>query len=295
MNWLVAIPAWGQRCLDIFEKATLPAALAAAKYSNSQIRFLIHTDNPARLALSMKGCEVEFRPVPVAGRDPHHKLGHANREAIAKAAPGECLAFINADMPGSTEIFGAAEQRFNEGKRLIMMAGTRTIGGIPPAGARSADLLRWSVQHAHPAMTECIFGIGRSKMCSTVYFRRGEDVICHAWHQHPFALLMDRKVEFAGVTTDRDLQDNYKRDEIHLVTDANESSFAEVSPPERVFGLGPAPMNISTILAWATKHNASSPHHAWFFEHPIAICGDGGDIGDRAVVNSVLKEFRARA
>lgn len=294
MKWLVGIPAWGQRCLDIFEKATLPATLAAAKHANSQVRFLVHTDNSARLARAMKGCEVEFRPVPAAGRDPHHKLGHANREAIAKAQSGECLAFINADMTGSIEIFGAAEKRFAEGKRLIMMAGTRTIGGVPPAGARSAELLRWSMQHAHPATRECVFGVGRSKMCSTVYFRRGDDVVCHAWHQHPFALLVDRKIAFHGVTTDRDLQDNYKLEEIHLVTDANESSFAEVSPPERVFELGSVPMNINAILAWATKHNASSPHHAWFFGHAIAICGDGADIGDRAIVDCVLKEFRAR-
>ncbi len=53
----------------------------------------------------------------------------ANREALELAEPGEAVAFINADMVCSREIFAASERRFAEGKRLIMMAASRTLGG----------------------------------------------------------------------------------------------------------------------------------------------------------------------
>jgi hypothetical protein len=286
MNWLVVIPAWGPRCLATFERGALPAILAATP-ATMPLRFLVHTDNANRLRASMTGLDVEFRDVP-QGRDPHHRLGAAHREGIAAAKTGEAIAFVNADMVGSVEIFAAAERRFAQGKRLIMMGGTRTIGALAPHSLRSAELLRWSMKHAHPATLECVFGTGHSPMCSTVYFRRGDDVVLHAFHLHPFALLVDRPLSFAGATIDRDLQDNYSRDEIHVVTDANEAAFAEMSPPDRLFGHQHLPMSMETIARWMPG-NASSELHYWFFEHAIAICGDGGDIGDRGVVRDVLR------
>ena len=44
---------------------------------------------------------------------------------------GEAVAFINADMVPSREVFAAAERRFSEGKRLIICSSLRTL--IAPA------------------------------------------------------------------------------------------------------------------------------------------------------------------
>jgi hypothetical protein len=295
MNWLAVIPAWGARCVDAFINSTLPATIIAAKHSGSRVRFMIHTDQRERVQAAMLPWldNVIFRPVPLEGREPHHKLGFAHREGIAFAEFGECIAFINADMPGSIEIFEAAERRFREGKKLIIMAGTRTLGGVPPVGAKSADLLRWTMANPHPTTNESVFGAGRSMMASTIYFKRGDNVICHAFHLHPFAVFVDRSLSFQGITIDRDLQDNYRQDEIHVITDANEASFAELSPPEKVIRLDSRPMDASTILKWADRRNVSSPLHVWFFQQPIAICGNGTDIGDRAIVADIVRRFNA--
>lgn len=295
MNWLAVIPAWGARCVDAFINSTLPATIIAAKYSGSRVRFMIHTDQHERVQAAMLPWldRVTFRPVPVEGLHPHHKLGFAHREGIAFAEFGECIAFINADMPGSIEIFSAAEKRFREGKNLIIMAGTRTLGGVPPVGAKSADLLRWTMANAHPTTNENVFGVGRSAMNSTVYFKRGDNVICHAWHLHPFAVFVDRTLSFQGITIDRDLQDNYRQDEIHVITGANEASFAELSPPELVSRLDRRPIDANMIVKWADRNNVSSPLHVWFFQQPITICGTGADIGDRAIVSDIVRRFHA--
>ena len=228
------MPAWGERCISAMESVTLAATQQSARHCGAELRFIIHTDQPDRLAKRMPGLEVEFLPVP-PGSEPHGKLGNAHRQALRAVRPGECLAFINADMICSIELFGVAERHFRLGKRIIMMTGTRTIGARPPVGARSADLLRWSIQHAHPSTTECFFGIGHSKTTSMIYFRRDTDIDLHAFHLHPFAVMADRPIVFSGVTVDSDLQDNFREREIHIITSADEASFAEMSPPERLF------------------------------------------------------------
>ena len=291
MKWLVTIPAWGDRCIKGLQIA-VAAARCSADRCGSQLRFIVHTDDAWRVGLVMKGLETEILPVP-PGSEPHGKLGNAHRQAIRHVRNGECIAFINADMVCSQELFGVAEKYFTAGKRLIMMTGTRTIGGIPAVGMNSAELLRWAVSNQHPSTTECFFGRGRSTTTSMLYFRRGEDIVLRAFHLHPFAILLDRPIVFSGVTIDADLADNYEQSEIHIITSADEASFAEMSPPERVFRLSQTPMDVNTVLNWAVK-GVTSPLHLWFFEHPIAIVGDGKDVGDGVVCDLILSRLKAR-
>lgn len=288
MRWLVCTPVWGERHTAVFERYTLPAILAAAAHAKRQITFFIHTDNAARIGKILTdhhiygGVIADLPPEP----NKHLRLGICNREGIAAARTGDVVVLINADMVPSIEFFAAAERRFWEGKKLIMMAGTRTLGGEPTIGARSADLLRWTIAHRHPTIEACFFGEGRSRVCSTVYFHAGQNVVLHAWHLQTAAFVVDRPLSFSGATADDDLANCYTSEEIHVVTDANEAAFAELSPPDlAVDDLG-RPMDISAILDWAMT--AANDRHAWFFTHPIAIVGNGGDIGDRAICAEVL-------
>ena len=288
MKWAVVVPAWGERCVRALESVTLAATRRSANQCGAELCFIIHTDQPHRVAKCLQDVEVTFYPVP-PGSEPHGKLGNAHRQALRTARPGECLAFINADMVCSTELFSVAERHFSAGKRLIMINGTRTIGAVAPAGMNSAALLQWGMDHAHPSTTECFWDSGRSTTTSTIFFRSGNNVVLHAFHLHPFAIVIERPVTFRGVTIDADLPDSYQRRDIHVITSADEASFAEMSPPERVFRLGSEPMNVDTVLRWAHK-GVTSPLHLWFFKHPIAIVGDGSDIGDRDVCDVIYRK-----
>jgi len=291
-DWLISMPAWGDRCVGAFVNTVLPAIRAAAN-GRGRFRFLIHTDQSARISRAIGGdYQREFRPVP-PGLNAHYSLGDANREALQDARPGEAVAFINADMVPSIECFAAAERRFDEGKRLIIMAATRTLSvKPPPVGASSIHLLSWCMENTHPSVRDCFWGEGFSSIPWAVYFRGpGDSVVLHGFHLHPFAVVKDKRpIAFEGATTDRDLVDACSRDEIHLVTSADEAAFAEMSPPERTFPKLSHVINIESISRWG-RRNASETHR-WMFSQPIAICGDGSDIGDRKICDEILNEIK---
>jgi hypothetical protein len=92
-------------------------------------------------------------------------------------------------------------------------------------------------------------------------------------------------LRFHRKTIDADLPDNFTRAEIHLVTDADEAAFAEISESSRAFKIDG--LNVESVAIWAKK--AATPIHHWFFKQRIAICGDGGDIGDGEVCDQILR------
>ena len=285
MDWLIATPAWGARCVSAFTEKVVPAIKAAAAGIDGRVRFVVHTDQPHPIAEALHGYRSRILLVP-EGTNPWDKAGKANREAAKIAEPGEAVAFINADMVPSREVFVASERRFAEGKRLIMMAASRTLGGDVPIGATSADLLDWTMEHRHPAIRECFWGTGRSVIPWAMYFEHGDDIVLRGFHLHPFALLKDRDLVFQG-TIDLDMPDNFQPDEVHLITDRNEASFAELSPPERTFPLLPLPLTSRNIAEWA-RHQ-TTPLHRWMFGQRIVIKGDGADHGDVAICNEILE------
>ena len=287
LSWIVSTPVWGERCLSSFETYVVPAIKAAAREIDGNIRFVVHTDQPFRLDGVLGSFGRRILPVP-EGANAWVKAGAANREALREARMGEAVAFINADMVPSLEVFDASERRFAEGKRLIMMAASRTLGGQPPIGANSAELLDWTMEHRHPAIEECFWGAGRSIIPWAIYFERGDDIVLRGFHLHPFALLKDRDLVFRG-TIDLDMPDNFRPDEVHLITDRDEASFAELSPPERTFPLIPEPFTADDIAQWARQQ--TTPLHRWMFGQRIVIKGNGGDVGDVAVCDEILQEL----
>ena len=293
MNWVVLTPAWGERHVALLESVVLPAILAAAGGASGSVRFIVHTDQPERLArvFSFTCHGVEFRdPVACNERDSRHiKMSACHRDGVALVADGDCVAIINADMVPSLEVFSAAESRFEQGKRLIICMAPRTIAGDehPPIGTKSADLLKWAWAHPHQWTTDCIWDKGRSRIPSVLFFERDGSVVMHGFHLHPFAFVKDRPLTF-GTTVDLDLAELYTIDEMHVVTSADELSFAEISPVSQDLGRQATKLGFENVAKWAIH---TLPMHHWQFCHPIAIVGDGSDIGDRAVCSELLAEI----
>lgn len=282
-DWLIATPVWGERCVNIFVDTVLSAIKEAVYGIKGKVRFVVHTDQPFVLDEALQGFGRRILPVPEGG-NAWAKAGLANHEAIEFAAPGEAVAMINADMVPSREVFAAAERRFAEGRRLIMMAASRTLGGEAPVGATSAELLDWTMEHRHPAIEECFWGTGRSVIPWAIYFEHGDDIVLRGFHLHPFALLKDRHINFKG-TIDLDLPDNFRPAEIHLITERDEAAFAEISPPDRTFPLTPQPFDEADVARWASRQ--ATPLHRWMFMQRIIIKGAGADHGDVAICNEI--------
>lgn len=293
MDWVISVPVWGKWHSEAFANATLPAIKQAMEHaSGSRFRFVIHTGviDLRDIARLLDGLDGTFRRAE--GENPFRMSAKANREAVELARPDEAVAFINADMVPSREVFSAAERRFDEGKSLIMMAATRTLDATPPLGSCSAELLKWTMQHRHPTIDECFWGTGQSPVPWAIYFEKDGNIILHGFHLHPFAILNDRSINFRG-TIDADLVENYEHSEIHVVTDHDEASFAEMSPITRRFGTLDKPFNIDSVRRWAQL--TTNETHRWFFEQPISIVGDCMKVDASGIVGAILMNEDAYA
>jgi len=295
MSWLICIPVWGDHHLRLFETETVPALrVALAVGGISDVRFLVHTDNPLRVNLALEGFAADVRS-PHKFYSPYRIMSAAHRDALAAALPGERVAFVNADMVGSCEVFAAAERRFAEGKQAIMVTGTRTaLGGErPPCGAQARDLLAWAWEHRHPWTEDCVWGRGKSVVPSQLHFESGNSVITHAFHLHPWAVVASAKLRIDGLTIDDTLADSIALGCIHVVTDPDEAAFIEMSPPERPkFHRHQSPSTARSIAYWARGLNETngprcSALHRWQFQHRIVIKGDGADRSDVDVCNEI--------
>jgi hypothetical protein len=229
----------------------------------------------------------------------YHALGACHQAAISRSDPGDRIAIINADHCASVELFEACERRFATGKQLIMAAGTRTLAEKrPPIGARSRDLLAWAWANRHPTITDAIWGTGHSPSLACIHFVEGDtEVVTRAFHLHPVAFVRRAGLKFAGITIDDGLVDSFSRDQIHVVTDADELALAECSPSDYFFASRETTISLSAIARWAGKlkgpnHPRASAAHRWLFEHRIVIKGGGKELGDTVVCNAVLEMLR---
>lgn len=276
-SWLISIPVWGAAYREIFLDVTLPAILAALGRVKTRARFVIHTDRPDKLEAAFRH-PVEFRKIPAGSK--YEAFGRGHQEGLASAAPSEFVALLNADLVPSIEAFTAAEKRFAEGRKAIIVAGARTLYGetLPPVGASAGELHDYALDNLHPINRECFFGRGRTSIPSILYFADAQGVVMRCFHLHPFAVVAADGQAFSG-TIDRDLVDCFAADDIHVVTDRDEMAFAEISPPEKVFPLVPRPIDVNQVVAWARR--GASRRHRELFRHQIVVRGQPSGYDER--------------
>ena len=301
--WNIVVPVWDGQYIGQFVLATLPAIRAALAHSQSKAKFLIYTDVEGISALAplFSPQEVSFLHVHCAADGQyqyrvHEWLGIIHRSAIRNVETGTALAMINADMVPSLEVFGVAERQFALGRRLIMCAATRTMTeDHPPIGASSRQVLDWTWDHRHPWISDCIWGSGRTRDPALIYFDDGHNVIAHGFHLHPFAFFADgRRLDFLGYSIDDDFPLAFRTDEIHVVTDADEMAFAEVSRGAQThrFRRQDKPMTAEDIARWARRYTHA--RHRWLFGHPIVLRGHPKDLVDKQVCHDIVTAFEAK-
>ncbi|MDB5555419.1 MAG: hypothetical protein JWL86_5403 [Rhizobium sp.] len=275
-HWIVALPVWGAHYVDVYLKAALPslqAALAFAGINPADCEIIVYGDG-----------ELASRPMPTIG-DKYRQLGDVHRDALAKAPNGARVMLLTADMVVSREVFAACDARFDAGKRAIVVGPSRTLLDAPlVAGRSSRDLLAWSLEHAHPFTQETFFG-GKALPPSTMRFRKGKDVTMRGFHLHPLAVVKDRPLPFKG-TLDQDLIGFFDQAEIHIVTQADEMSAAELSPADLRFTCATRPVGAAEIILWAKRQ--CLPVNWWLSTHRIVLAGNG-HTDDRALWAQVMR------
>jgi len=286
MKILIISPAWGPLCVGLFTGPVLDSHAAALEGLDADVRYICHTDDPARVHDAVKaktGRQVMTMSVPPSKG--YARFSDANAQALRLAQNGEVVFFLNADIIVSREVFRAVINRIESGKRAVICAGTRTLPkSPPPIGVSASDLHAWTLDNAHPITVSNYHKTGNSRLPYVVYFRNGDAVCMRGFHLHPLAIVMDRDLGFSS-TPDWDIASNYTLDEIHVVTRADELALAEISEPGKKLPMGDKPFTADDVIAWTSRRTIG--FHWWLFSHRIQLRGDGV-FDDEAFVSECL-------
>lgn len=284
MRWIIAAPAWGERCVSRFIDAALPSYRAAMAYAGIEASLIVHTDAPVRIREAARGIDI-ICPRPPGNGDKYRQYADAQLDALQMAVIGDRVVLLTADMVVSRELFSACAARFEQGKKAIAICGPRTLSDRPPpAGLSSAELRDWTIAHFHPSILGSFWG-GRSLPPSSIFFRRGDNITMRGFHLHPVAIVKDRELAFAG-TPDQDCLEAFAESEIHVVTDRDEFAACEMSPADLHYSLAREPIGVAAIARWL---KAQRPINWWLSQHRIIFAGNG-DTDDVAVWEQLAVE-----
>jgi hypothetical protein len=287
MAWIISIPVWGSGYISTFVRVAAPALVLAARRLREPVKFVLHTSaEGGAAAAALEEFLVEVRAIPDKPTYVALQEGHA--DAVRKAAPGDRVVLLNADLAVSVNLLERCAEHFAVGKRAVVLMGIRTTAGpeAPPAGAEPRALLEWAWTHRHQIIRDLEWPHGGSMLPTNLFWSEGESTVARGFHLHPAAVVKHDGMSFHS-TIDGDLLDCIPREGIHVVTDPDDCSMCEVSPPERRFPVRDARMSAESVVK--SMLSRASPMHRWLFRHRIVVRGSGAEVrGDSRDAHEIL-------
>jgi len=294
---VIAVPAWTPDYVRVATQYVVPAigqSLDAARYPYSAVKFLIWTDEPAAFRQVLGRWPAEFRHVAlpwggpralararaqgarVPRSDPLPReywaaFMQAHRDAIAATPAGAICCLFNADIVCSIETFAVVRDALAGDKKVAISVGVRTLldGNTPPVGADAETLSRYIWSHRHAITEDCIWGSGRSRHPTILFFNHPDGgVSMHCFHLTPMFIVKDRGLVFKG-TIDDDLLERYREDELVYLSD-RACCFAECSGAWKKHPSG-APLNVNDVLDFGRRR--FRPAHIRNFRQRFRVLG----------------------
>lgn len=294
-RWLISVPVWGDRYHAVFERCAAPALVIAAQRlrdhllargEDCDVRFVVHTDNPQRVASSALSEQLTtFRPLP--DKPTYVALQESHADALVQAQPGDRVILLNADIVVSGNLLVRADEHFRSGFEAVVLLGIRTAAGdeLPPVGAAPRHLLRWAWEHRHQIIRDLEWSSGASMLPTNLFFEQDGNVVARGFHLHPAAVIKRDGLRMIS-TIDGDLLDNYERERVHVVTSSDDCAMLEVSPPDRRFPVRAGALTPAHVAASMAPR--ASAMHRWLFESRIEVAGDALRVdADRASCSEI--------
>lgn len=291
-RWVVALPAWGERCVRTLTEHVLPALGEALRPIGAPVTLLIWTDPPHNFELAgLPHVGVVVRPVPGPDRA-FGSLSACHAQALRDAGPRDRVLLLTADMVVSCEVVATCDTYLSQGAQAVCCCAIRALEDPgPPRGPLSGpELLEWAWENRHPMTRECTWPAGRSYDVWRMYFERGGEVAARVFLPHPLAVVTGgRKMSFRP-TIDVNLAHNFSPAVTRMITRPEEGAVVELSPVGKEFVL------TETMATRMETRGPSAPpfvrctnaRHRMFFGKKVVVRGSGGDCGDDEVVRRML-------
>lgn len=293
-RWLISAPVWGERYVNVFCAAVLPAINRAAEAllaRGDEVRLIVHTDQREKIA-AQTPLQCDTHPVPAGLRD-FDCLSQAHREVLRMGCRGDIVALMTADAVINAEgLDYAAGVLDNPQIKLVMCAAMRALeeGRIPSTEGRV--LTRWAWANRHPITDQTVFPAGRAGDLSRMHFTDGQSVTSRICLPHPLAVRIDGRALSFTPTVDVNLMNHFDRTEIHLATDCEKLSLFELSPRDKTDRV--VPQTIAERLA-AGQLRVPDPLQRWCLGHRVVIVKPGRDCGDEALVQKIYDQHGGAA
>ena len=153
---------------------------------------------------------------------------------------------------------------------MVVTTGVRCRDDIQtPLGASPRQLTQWSWKHKHH-FTDCQTWGHNPHYAhgSCIFFPCEAGYVARCHHLTPVAIKNDGSpIEFTG-TVDDDLVAAIPPELTYIITDSDEASFVEISPPERALRECPGALSVDEIQEFSQRPRIL-PIHRRFFRHRI--------------------------
>lgn len=295
-KWIVALPAWGERCVGVLVQHTLPALAAALTELGKSAVLVVWTDDPARAAsawaeLSLPD-RISLKLLPVPGPDGSFlSLSACHRAALEMIEWNDRVLLLTSDMILSREILVTCEKHLRDGKQIVCCVAPRALEEAgPPVGVLGRELLAWAWENRHPMTRDCTWPDGRSYDVWRMYFERGDEVSARVFLPHPLACVPNGRALPFRPTIDVNLIANFSQAVTHMITRPEEGAAIEVSPADKDY------LKTTTMRERFEAGGPSCPamvmctnqRHRMFWGKRVIFKGTGGDCGDSELEAKIL-------
>lgn len=300
-RWLISVPVWGERYVNVFCATTLPAINAAISRLIMQeahegrpvdVKLVVHTDCPEKIGAATDPGWYDPHPVPAGLRD-FDCMSQAHREVLGMACKGDIVALMTSDaVPVVGALAYAAKILDDPHKKLVMCAAMRALEEGHIRTTEGVPFMRWAWKNRHPITEQTIWPRGHARDLSRMHFTDGEIAVTRMCLPHPLAVRMDgRRVAFTP-TVDVNFMQCFDRTEIHLATRCEECGLVELSPRSKTDSL--SPKTIQRRLEDG-ELRIPDPLQRWCLSHRVMITGPERDCGDDAVVETIRLQHEGSA
>ncbi len=275
-RWLVSVPVWGERCIEVFCSTALPALEKAVLHlqqeSDIDVRLVVHTDNPRRIRDGATEIVIEERPVPAGARD-FDSLSEAHRDVMRMACRDDRVALLTADLLISKQGLQLCEEILAPpGKNIVVCCGIRAKQeGRLPATDSAQMMMQWAWNNAHPITQSSTYPDGKSTDLSRMYFQEGGIVVARLALPHPIAIKIDGRLLKFSPTVDASLVQNYSASDTHVVTETDRLALVELSPADKDFQ--EADYSIESRLDQGGVV-MKDPAQRWLAGHRVSLIGN---------------------